>query len=133
MNRIKLCGLALAGFIYLAGFGSITVNAAETNTESATLSEGKKDRNSKDAAFDQKIQKAESAWQTLTKAQKEEIYALLETEMNDEAKLLDKMVELKVLDKSDADRFKAFKVEKLKKLRESGELPLMKKKRGKEQ
>lgn len=133
MNKIKLCGLALAGLIYLAGSGSITVNAAETNTESATLSEVKKDKNSKDAAFDQKIKKAESVWQSLTKEQKEEIYTLLEAEMNDEARLLDKMVELNVLDKTDADRFKAFKVQKLKNLRESGEFPLMKKKPRKEQ
>lgn len=128
MNRIKLCGLALAGMIALTGLGTITANAAETNTESATLSEGNKGKNSKDAAFDQKIKKAESAWQSLTPEQKEEVYKLLETEMDDEAKLLDKMVELKVLDKEDAARFKAFKTQKLEKLRENGEFPLMKKK-----
>ncbi|WP_033168623.1 hypothetical protein [Clostridium sp. KNHs205] len=129
MNKIKLCGLALAGFIGLTGLGTITVNAADTNTESATLSEVKNDRDSKDAAFDEKIQKAENAWQSLTKEQKEDIYALLEAEMDDEAKLLDKMVEYKVLDKSDSDRFKAFKTQKLKKLRENGEFPLMKRKK----
>lgn len=133
MNKIKLCGLALAGLLYMAGFGTITANAAETNTGSATLSEVNKDKNSKDAAFDQRVKKAEGAWQSLTKQQKEDIYALLEAEMNDEAKLLDKMVEYKVLDKTDADRFKAFKVQKLKNLRESGEFPLMKKRPRKEQ
>ena len=129
MNKMKLCGLALAGFIGLTGLGTITVNAADTNTESATLSEVKNDRDSKDAAFDEKIQKAENAWQSLTKEQKEDIYALLEAEMDDEAKLLDKMVEYKVLDKSDSDRFKAIKTQKLKKLRENGEFPLMKRKK----
>ncbi|SHO48716.1 hypothetical protein [Anaerocolumna xylanovorans] len=133
MNKIKLCGLALTGLLYAAGLGTITANAAETNTGSATLSEVNKDKNSKDAAFDQKIKKAETAWQSLTKQQKEDIYALLEAEMDDEAKLLDKMAEYKVLDKTDADRFKAFKVQKLKNLRESGEFPLMKKKPRKEQ
>lgn len=128
MNKIKLCGLALAGIISLTGLGTITANAAEANTESTALSEGNKDKNSKNAAFDEKIKKAESAWQALTSEQKEDIYMLLETEMNDEAKLLDKMVELKVLDKADADKFKAFKTQKLKKLRENGEFPLMKKK-----
>ncbi len=129
MNKMKLYGLALAGFIGLTGLGTITVNAADTNTESATLSEVKHDKDSKDAAFDEKIQKAENAWQSLTKEQKEDIYALLEVEMEDEAKLLDKMVEYKVLDKSDSDRFKAFKTQKLKKLRENGEFPLMKRKK----
>ncbi|WOO35125.1 hypothetical protein R2R35_15120 [Anaerocolumna sp. AGMB13020] len=129
MNKMKLCGLALAGFIGLTGLGTITVNAADTNTESATLSEVKHDKDSKEAAFDEKIQKAENAWKSLTKEQKEDIYALLEAEMEDEAKLLDKMVEYKVLDKSDSDRFKAFKTQKLKKLRENGEFPLMKRKK----
>lgn len=129
MNKMKLCGLALAGFIGLTGLGTITVNAADTNTESATLSEVKHDKDSKEAAFDEKIQKAENAWKSLTKDQKEDIYALLEAEMDDEAKLLDKMVEYKVLDKSDSDRFKAFKTQKLKKLRENGEFPLMKRKK----
>lgn len=130
MNKLKLCGLALAGFIGLTGLGTITANAADTNTESATLSEVKNnEKDGKNAAFDKKIKKAENVWQSLNKEQKEEIYVLLEAEMEDEAKLLDKMVEYKVLDKSDADRFKAYKTQKLKMLRENGEFPLMKKKK----
>ncbi len=66
---------------------------------------------------------AEEKWNTLTQAQKDEVYALLMTEMEDESKVLDKLAELGVLETSDVDILKAFKIEMYNRLKESGGFP----------
>ncbi len=121
MTKAKLCGFAMISAIGIASLGSITTVTAQTNTDSVTLTENK--NRDKKAAFEKKMKAAEEKWNTLTQAQKDEVYALLMTEMEDESKVLDKLAELGVLETSDVDILKAFKIEMYNRLKESGEFP----------
>lgn len=124
MYKAKLCSFAVACMIGSIGLSPMTVLASETNTESITLSERDKDQEKKRAAFEEAIKKANEKWNTLTKEQKSEIYGLIENEMKAEMKLIDKFVEFGVMQKTDADSFKIHMMEKLNRLKESGEFPL---------
>jgi len=121
VTKAKLCGFAMISAIGIASLGSITTVTAQTNTDSVTLTENK--NRDKKAAFEKKMKAAEEKWNTLTQAQKDEVYALLMTEMEDESKVLDKLAELGVLETSDVDILKAFKIEMYNRLKESGEFP----------
>lgn len=125
LSKAKLCGFAMIGAIGLAGFGSITTVAAETKTDTVTLTESEKDQK---ANFDKKMKAAEEKWNTLTAAQKDEVYALLMVELDSEMKVLDKLAELGVLETTDVEILKAFKLELYNKFKESGEFPFSKRK-----
>lgn len=126
MTKAKLCCFAMIGAIGFAGVTSISTVAAETKTVAGTLTESSKDygnKKDKRAEFEKKMKAAEDKWNTLKQAQKDEVYILMMTEMDNESKILDKLVELGVLGKTDVDILKAFKLEKYNRLKESGEFP----------
>lgn len=123
MTKAKLCSLALAGVIGLASVTPMTVSATETKTGTTTQTEKNYNHNSKRAEFEKKMKAAKDKWNTLSQEQKNEVYALLENGMNEESKILDKLVELGIFAQADADILIAFKLERLKQLKESGEFP----------
>jgi ribosomal protein S20 len=129
MNKGKLCSIAFAGFIGLASIGPVTIYAAETNTESVTVSETNKKCSESKSAFKEKIKQAKEKWSTLTDAQKQEVYAILEDQMKAESNLMDKLVELGVLEKDDAEMLKSRMTEKFNEMKESGEFPFFQQKR----
>lgn len=126
MTKAKLCSLALAGVIGIAGVTPMTATATETKTESTTQTENNYNHKSKRAEFEKKMKEAKEKWNTLSQGQKDEVYALLENGMNEESKILDKLVELGIFAQADADILKAFKMEKYNALKESGEFPFFK-------
>lgn len=126
MTKAKLCSLALAGVIGFASVTPITATATEAKTEATTQSENNYNHKSKRAEFDKKMKAAREKWNTLSQGQKDEVYVLLENGMNEESKILDKLVELGIFAQADADILKAFKMEKYKELKESGEFPFFK-------
>ncbi len=128
MDKAKLCGFAIAGIIGFVGISPITTFAAETNTESVTLSEMNKNQKENKAAFEEKMKKAGEKWKTLTEKQKAEIYALLEEGMEVENKLMNKLVEFGVMENEEAVNFKARRTEIFNKVKDSGEFPLIRKK-----
>lgn len=128
MNKKRYYGYAIIGIIGLLGTSPMNIKAADTNTESITLSEKKNDNDEKKAAIKAKLKKANEQWNTLTNEQKQEVYALLDSEMEIEIQLMDKLVELGVLEKEDVDMLKSHMINKLKRIKESGEFPLMRKK-----
>jgi len=133
MFKSKLCGFAIALMIGSVGISPAHAYAAETNTETTELSQ--KDSSQKDnrAAFDEAMQKATDKWNKLTDKQKAEVYALLETEMKDEFKLMDKLVEFGVFGKEDAAFIKTRMQQKFDELQKNGEFPLARPKREKRQ
>lgn len=133
MYKAKLCSFAIAGLMGFVSLSPIYAYAAETNTESVTLSEKDKDQKDKKAAFEEAMKKATEKWNTLTEKQKAEVYVLIENEMKAEIKLIDKLVEFDIISKEDATTFKARMMEKFKKLKDSGEFPLTKQKETKKQ
>ncbi len=135
MLKTKFYGIAIACAIGCFGISPVNVFAAETNSESVTLSEKDKDQGQKDkkAAFDDAIKKASEKWDSLTDKQKNEIYALIENEMKAEIKLTDKLEELGLLGKEDGTLLKARMQERFTELKKSGEFPFSRPNRDKKQ
>ena len=128
MLKSKIYGLAIACAIGCFGISPVNVFAAETNSESVTLSEkdNDQDHKNKKAAFDDAMKKANEKWNTLTDKQKKEVYALLENEMKAEIKLIDKLVEFELLGKEDGTLLKTRMQERFTELKKSGEFPFSK-------
>ncbi len=127
MDKGRLCSLAIAGLIGFLSVSPVTTYAAETNTESVTQSENNMIQQDK-KAFKEKMEKASEKWKTLSAKQKGEIYSLMEDEMKAENKLVDKLAELEVLQKEDAESIKTHMQERFKKLKESGDFPFLRQK-----
>lgn len=128
MYKAKLCGFAIAGMIGFASLSPMTTFAAETNMESVTLSETSNDRKELKAAFEKKMQKANEKWKSLTTEQKNEIYTMLENEVQIEMKLMDKLVEFGVMEKQDATILSKYMMDRFNKVKDSGEFPLFRQK-----
>lgn len=117
----KLCTLAIIGML---GFMTITpMNAYAQENNFISVSEKNKG-NSKKAPYKNKMKEAKDKWDSLNSTQKGEIYTLLEEAIKVEERLLDKFVELGVLEKEDATLFKIYMIEKYNKVKKSGEFPL---------
>ncbi|ABX40659.1 hypothetical protein [Lachnoclostridium phytofermentans] len=128
MNKAKLSSFAIAGAIGLASLSPITTVAAETKTQSTMQTEIKtdcKDCKDKKAEFNKKMKAARERWNSLSQTQKDEVYSLLENKMKENNKVLDKLVELKVLEQSDVDNLKANQATKFQKIKENGEFPML--------
>lgn len=133
MYKTKLCSFAIACMLGCASLSPIYAYAAETNTGSVTLSENNQGQQDKRAAFDEAMKKATETWNALSEKQKAEVYALIENEMKAEIKLMDKFVELGLINKEDSLAYKARMMERFKKLKDSGEFPLTRQKGTKKQ
>jgi predicted transcriptional regulator YheO len=128
MNKSKLCSFIIAGLIGFVGIVPMNTFASEVKTETKTQSETKDE---KDNNFNEKMNKASEQWKKLTAKQKDVVYALLQNQMNEEIKLMDKLVEFGVMDKEDAEKIQAHMLMRFKKMKESGEFPLMRQKSNK--
>lgn len=124
MNKTKFCSIAIAFVIGCTSLSPITAYAAETNTESITLSQNEQGQKDRRAAFEDSMKKAADQWNTLSDKQKAEVYALIENEMKSEIKLMDKLVEFGIITKEDSSAFKGRMLERFKKIKSSGEFPL---------
>ena len=133
MLKSKLCGFAIASMIGCVSISPMTVLAAETNSESVTLSENNKNQKDNKSAFEEIMKDANEKWNSLTNKQKAEVYSLLENEMKAEIKLMDKLVDLGVMKKEDVANFKTHMQERLDELKKTGEFPLSRPKRTKKQ
>jgi ribosomal protein S20 len=129
MDRSKLCGIAIASMISCFSISPLPVAAAESNTVTVTLSES--NRENSQTSFDKIMNDANEKWNSLSNKQKSEVYSLIEKEMKAEAKLLDKLVDLGVMNKEDASMLKARMQERFEELKKNGEFPLSRPKRPK--
>lgn len=129
MDKGKIKGLVIAGIIGCMCISPITTLAAELDSESVTQAEDNllEDRKS---AVKEKMKKASEKWNTLTDQQKVEIYLLLQQQMEVETKIIDKLAELEILEKEDADEMKAHLQEGYNKMKENGEFPFQRGRRG---
>jgi hypothetical protein len=127
MYKAKLCSFAIACMVGLVSISPSTAIATETTTGSVIMSEEKRPNDDR-AAFEEKMKAAGEKWAALSEKQKKEVYSLLEAEMQSEFKLMDKLVNLGVMNQEDANAFKSHMQERLKKVKESGEFPLFRQK-----
>ena len=126
MLKTRLFGFAVACAVAILGVNPVTAFGAETDTQTVTMSEKDTGRKENQALMEEKINQSIQKWNTLTTAQKNEVYALLEEEQRAQDKLMDKLAALGVLDKNDVTRNKAERAEFLNRLHLSGEFPLLK-------
>lgn len=124
MLKAKIGSLAIACMLFCGSIGPVCAFAAETNTESITLSENTQNQQDKNAAFDAAMKKATDKWNSLSASQKAEVYALIENEMKAEIKLMDKFVELGIISKEDTTALKARMMDRFSRMKSSGEFPL---------
>lgn len=125
MCKARLFGIVAAVAVIISGVTPVTAFAAETDTGTMTLSEKDKDHKGSRALFEEKVNKAIRNWNTLSADQKNEVYALLEEEKKAQDKVLDKLAELGVMEKKDTEGMKARRADYMKKLKESGDFPLL--------
>jgi uncharacterized protein YlbG (UPF0298 family) len=125
MFKARLFGIVAAVAIIINGVTPVTAFAAETDTGTMTLSEKDANHKGSRALYEEKINKAIQKWNTLTAAQKNDVYALLDVERKAQDKVLDKLAELGVMDKKDTEGMKSRRADYMKKLKESGDFPLL--------
>lgn len=135
MSRVKVCSMAIACLVSIIGMSPISTFAAETDSESVTLTETDeiqqdKKEEQKDIFRDKK-KEAREKWDTLSEKQKDEVYQLLEKNMKIQYEIMDKLVDLGVLHKEDVTVMKANMAERLERAKEKGEFPLFKEKKRK--
>jgi uncharacterized protein YlxW (UPF0749 family) len=128
MDKRKLCGLVIAGMIGILSISPVTTFAAETNTESVTQTDTNKVRQDRKTVFREKMNKASEKWNSLTSQQKQEVYSLMEQDMELENQLMDKLAELQIIEKQDAEMIKSHMKNRYDKVKESGEFPFMRQK-----
>lgn len=109
----------------MPGIHPVAAMASQAPEQTEQLPEKNKDRKANRALFEEKMNNAIKKWDTLTIDQKNEVYALVENEMTAQDKILDKLTDLGVMAKEDAVMIKTERMNRLNKIRESGEFPLM--------
>ncbi len=126
MYKAKFRCFAIACIMGCMSLSPAYAYAAETKTESVTLSEKnrRQDQHDKKAAFDEAMKKATDQWNSLTAKQKAEVYSLIENEIKSEIMLMDKLVEFGIINKDDATAVKARMMDRFKKMKDSGQFPL---------
>lgn len=127
MKKSKLCSFVIATAIGSIAFAPTMVSANDNTGASAIVSEVSNNSKDTKASFDQKIKKADEAWKALTDEQRNEIYAMLEDEVNIELNVLNKLVEYGILEKLDAEILSKHLLERFESIKNSDEFPLFKK------
>lgn len=128
MYQAKLFGIAVACMIGFSSISPAIAYAADANAQSTTLSEKDQGQKGGRAAFEDAMNKALEKWKTLTDKQKAEVYELVGDEMKAEMKLMDKLVELGVMEKNDVAMLKNHMQQRFDQLKASGEFPFVKQK-----
>ena len=122
MFKKELCTFAVALSMGLAVAAPVTTFATETKAQE--LITNKKEENQKrKGQFEEKMKNAREKWNALSDKQKNEVYGLLEQEVEVETKLFKKLVDFGVMEKEDADKSISYLKDCLKRLKESKEFP----------
>jgi len=121
MFKKELCTFAVALSMGLAIATPVTTFATETNAQEFITN--KEENQRRRGEFDEKMKKAREKWDALSDKQKNEVYSLLEQEVEVETKLFKKLVDFGVMDKADAEKSVSYLNECLKRLKESKAFP----------
>lgn len=136
----------VTGMAVLTLMGSVNVSALALNktpisfgdveTSSSSVSdsiiehpeltpEQKMDREARMKERDAKIQESQRKWSALTDAQKNEIYDLMDKQIDIKCQMLDKYAANGIIDKDAAEKMKARLVERKTSMRSSGKMPML--------
>lgn len=125
MLKAKSYFFAAACMAGIISFSPIIAMAAETGTDSVTLSEKDKNKCGDSSSFEERMQQARQKWSSLSAEQKEEVYSLVEKKLQAENNVMDKLVELGVMQKADVERSRTRMTEEFKKMKDNGDFPFM--------
>lgn len=119
--------IAVGSLVGLLGVGPIQSfeSRANINSNYSVIQYGQE---TEQEYYRERTQKAKENWNKLTKAQKEEVYKLVNNRLKENNKILDKLVEFGVMDKADAESIKNKRIEKFNSMKEAGEFPLSRQK-----
>jgi len=124
MYKAKLLVFAA---LCMFGLGSINPDSAlAADTQNQTVKDyNKSGKDNKRTSFDEIMKEANDKWNALNSKQKEEVYSLVEKELEIEMQLLDKLVDLGVMRKNDVALIKHNMQMRLDNLRSSGQFPFV--------
>lgn len=125
--KSKLCSLVIATAIGSIAFVPTKVFAKDTIGTSVIVSENMNQKKDTKTSFDEKIRKANDVWKSLTNEQRNEIFSMLEEEVNIELNVLNKLVEYGILDKVDGDILSKHLLERFETIKNSEDFPLFRK------
>ena len=128
MLKTRLFGAAIACAVAMIGLNPAAAFAADTDTQTEVKPKNDENRKESKALYEEKMNNAIRKWDALTADQKDEVYTLMEEEIKQQDKLLDKLAELGVMDKKDVKKLQSGRTEWFNKMRQSGKFPLLKQK-----
>lgn len=130
-----LCGTCAAALIAAAGLGGAAVSAeeAEAGEQVQTIAESQdvsqkqlsEEEKAKREAMKEALKTAKEKWAALTDEQKQQIYALWDQSAALNSQMIDKYVELGVLDEKTAAALKEQLTEIQNKVKEKGKMPML--------
>lgn len=121
MYKAKLLSFAV---LCMLGLGSMNPGSALANdTQIKSIQESNNSRKDNRTSFDEIMKNANDKWNSLDNKQKEQIYDLVEKELKVEMELLDKLVDLGVMNKNDVALIKNNMQIRMDNLRSSGRFP----------
>lgn len=127
---MAIAAVALGTTLTISPTGAVLAKEVKPAAVATSEKKGPTEEEKKQAK--EKMDKAIAKWNSLSKEEKNQIYALYDQERELMMKIIDKYVSLGVLDQADATQFKAHMEEQAKKMKESGSLPLPKPKQARE-
>lgn len=95
-------------------------NTSNIESNQQTKDKDKEQKNN----MKEKIKQAREQWNKLTSQQKEEVYLLFESQIQNENRLTDKLAELSIISSEDANIIKNQRLNHLKEMKEAGEFPI---------
>lgn len=128
----SLVVLSLIGSISMPAFAasSDTKGTGIAGT-SSSVSEGYHRRQKPELTAEQKaehlakIQDSQKKWSALTDAQKNEIYALYDKQIDLKSQTIDQYLQYGIIDKDTADKMKSKLAERKEQIRKSGKMPMI--------
>lgn len=128
IGSINTTGFAASGDAMAAGSNETQPSVTEVYGRKPCQQltpEQKAEMDAKRKAWLAKIQDSQKKWSALTDAQKNEIYALIDKQIDIKAQTIDQYLANGIIDKETADKMRAKLNERKTQMRQSGKMPMI--------
>lgn len=138
MKKMLVTGMAVLSLMGSVHASALALNSAPNVDANSSISdsnvekqksqltpEQKAEREAKKKEWNAKIQESQKKWSALTDAQKNEIYDLMEKQIDIKIQMIDKYTANGVIDKDTAEKMKARLLERKTNMRSSGKMPML--------
>lgn len=120
MKYQKLVVAAMAALMLTVSSTSVVLASDTTQTEKDKKGPTEEEKQQ----WKERMNQAISKWESLSEEQKQEVYQLYDSQREMMNQIMDKYVELGIMNKEDAAKFKQHMEEQAKSMKENGKLPL---------